>query len=72
MRRTTIYMPLLDEGTEVWVQVSAEALGNGLYKVLGIMPPEQNWRFQPGSVVALQERAFSSGDRGFEAVEAES
>lgn len=69
MKRVIIMMPLLDEGTDVWVGVPAEALDGDLYRVLGVMPSDQNWRFPPGSVVALRERVFSSGNVGLEAIE---
>jgi hypothetical protein len=57
----TIYMPLLAEGTEVFVPVQAEWLGDGRYRVFGPMPEDQEWKFPPGSVVRVYERKFSDG-----------
>jgi hypothetical protein len=47
----TIYMPLLDEGTEVWRPVQAEAQSSNAYLILGPMPEGEAWAFPPGSVV---------------------
>lgn len=51
---TTIYMPLLEEGTEVWRPVEAEPLESGLYLVMGPVPDDEIWRFPPGTVVRCE------------------
>jgi hypothetical protein len=40
--RATIFMPLLDEGTEVWRPVKAIRKSDG-YLVLGPMPSDEVW-----------------------------
>ena len=62
--QTTIYMPLLDEGTDVWVPVLAERLGESQYRVLGPMPDDQEWLFPPESIVRLASRSFATGHAG--------
>ena len=50
----TIYIRLLDEGTEVFRRTEAEELDNGLFKLLpapGYDPDDEHWEFTPGSVV---------------------
>jgi len=63
----TIYMPLLDEGTDVWAPVQAERLSSGRYRVLGPMPDHETWQFEPGCIVLVEERRFTSGTRGLAA-----
>jgi hypothetical protein len=62
--RNTIYMPLPDEGTDVWAPVVAEPFGDGFYLLVGPRPPDQFWRFPPGWVVSVSRRTFASGDDG--------
>jgi hypothetical protein len=64
-----IFMPLEDEGTPTWVEVSATDLGGGIFRVLGPMPTDQIWRFPPGATVKTKSRRFSDSAEGFEAVE---
>ena len=47
----TIYMQLLDEGTDVWRPVQAETLAGGLFRVLGPVPQDEKWAFSPGAIV---------------------
>jgi hypothetical protein len=63
-RRETIYMPLLNDGTDVWAPVLAEQIGEGRYRVLGPMPEDQEWRFGPGELVKVEKRTFSGGEIG--------
>lgn len=64
-----IYMPLVDEGTDVWAPVRADPFGRGFRRVRGPMPLGQLWAFPPGSVVAVADRTFSSGESGLVALE---
>lgn len=50
---TTIYMPLLEEGTNVWRPVIAEGLGNGRYRVVDRPPTDEEWAFATGAVVVV-------------------
>lgn len=58
---STIYVELLDEGTDCWRPVSAERLSVGVYRIVGTKPEDEIWRFQPGDVVRCKERQFSEG-----------
>ena len=52
---TTIFIPLLDEGTDVFRPTEAVPLGGGLYRVLATPdydPEDEHWKFPPGSTVA--------------------
>jgi len=58
---TTIYMPLLNEGTATWRPVTAERLGPDTFRVLGPKPADEEWEFGPGSVVRGAPRTFDDG-----------
>ena len=50
----TIYVKLLDEGTNVMRPTQGEALGGDLYRLLPTPdydPDDEHWEFPPGSVV---------------------
>lgn len=70
MASTTIYVGLLDEGTDVWRPVKAEPLGNDLYRIdpETEIPGDEQWQFGPGDTVRCRERNFDSGS-GLEAFE---
>ena len=57
----TVYVALLDEGTEVWRPVAVEQVGPGLFCLLGPVPEGERWQFQPGQVVRCEGRAFAGG-----------
>ena len=65
---TTLYMPLEAEGTEVWVPIEADPVGDGRFRVRGPMPTDQRWRFSPGTIVVAQNRRFADDSEGLEAV----
>jgi hypothetical protein len=67
MSTETIYMPLLNEGTTVWVPVTAEKLPDGRLRVLGPEPSDQDWAYKPGEVVAVERTIFHDGAEGFAA-----
>jgi hypothetical protein len=64
----TIYMLLLNEGTDVWRPVKATLVSADAYRVEGEMPDDEEWMFAPGSVVRCELRTFSDGE-GMAAVE---
>jgi hypothetical protein len=64
MRSQLIYVPLLDEGVDVWRPALAEALADGSFRLIGPVPEGEVWQFQPGDVVAGQEHVFSDGTEG--------
>lgn len=53
----TVYVELLEEGTETWRGTEALDIGNGFYKLL--LPPDYDpedemWAFLPGDIVRLE------------------
>ncbi len=65
---TTIYMPLLNEGTTVWRPVAAERLNRDTFRVAGPMPDDEGGAFAPGSVVTVAPQLFADGQSGIVAV----
>lgn len=65
----TIHMPLLNEGTDVWIPVPATLLSPGIYRIDGEASDGEEWKFQPGTVVRCAEKTFSGGKVGLAAVE---
>ncbi len=65
---TTIYMPLRDEGTEVWRPVEADPTPDGHYRVRGEVPDDEVWTFAPGSIVRCEWREFGEDDGAFVAI----
>jgi len=63
MRQRTIYVYLLDEGTDVWRPVAAEELRDGVYRIISENPDpdDERWEFPPGSVVRCEDRQLSDG-----------
>lgn len=60
----TIYIPLEDEGTDVWRPVRAERIRDGSYRIVddGTYDSSlERWRFLPGSVVVCESKTISSG-----------
>jgi hypothetical protein len=54
---TTVYVRLLDEGTDVWRPVLATPLGD-MYRLEGPKPDDERWQFEPGALVRCTERRF--------------
>lgn len=65
----TIYMPLLNEGVDVWRPVEATPLSADTYRVEGEMPGDEEWAFPPGTVVRCESKTFSGGEAGLTAIE---
>ena len=63
-RVVTVWMPLLDEGVDVWRPVDAEALPSGLYRIRSVneQPNDERWAFNAGDVVVCQHRHLSDGE----------
>jgi hypothetical protein len=68
--RSTIYVELLDEGTNCWRPVAAERLSEDTYRIVDMVPEGESWLFQPGEVVRCKERLFHDASRlaAFESV----
>jgi len=58
---TTIHMPLLNEGADVWRPVEAMKIGEIGYMVTENVPPDEEWAFQPGHILRCEERELSGG-----------
>ena len=59
----TVYVNLLDEGTDVIRPVSALRLGDNEYKLIesdNYNPEFENWEFLPGSRVRCEWRKYGS------------
>jgi len=63
-----IYMPLLNEGVDVWRPVEATRLSADTYRVEGEIPDDEEWAFAPGVVVRCQRQTFSEGEVGVAAI----
>ena len=61
----TIYVYLLNEGTDVWRPVEAEALGSDRYRITSrnLDPEEEQWQFSTDDIVRCEVRRQS--DREF-------
>lgn len=58
---TTIYMPLLGEGIDVYRPVEAMKIDDLGYMVTEPMPPEEEWAFPPGHILTCEERELADG-----------
>ncbi len=67
--RATIFVQLVDEGTTCWRPVSAEHFARDLYRIMGSVPEEETWQFQPGEVVRCKLHEFADGGAGLVAYE---
>jgi hypothetical protein len=62
---TTIYIRLLDEGTEVFRPTKADDLGDGVFKVLpspDYNPQDEKWEFVPGTLVRCEKRKLEGDE----------
>ena len=58
----TSYMPLLDEGIDVWRPIEAMALTGDTYRVEGQVPEDETWAFNPGAAVRCEWKTLSGGE----------
>ena len=58
---TTIHIPLLNEGTDVWRPASAEHIQDDVFRIVGEAPPDEKWQFTPGEVVRCRQQQLSGG-----------
>ena len=68
----TIYVALLDEGTNVWRLVPAETVGPNLYRIAPDAPynrADERWQFEPGEQVRCERRTLADGAQTMVAVE---
>jgi hypothetical protein len=53
-RDLVLYVPLLDEGTEVWRPATAVTHGRGRYRITSIAPDGETWAFNGGDIVRAE------------------
>jgi hypothetical protein len=54
MSKSVIYIPLLDEGTQVWRPTEGEEIADMIFRVLptpNYDPEGEQWAFPPGTIV---------------------
>ena len=63
-RSSTIYVYLLNEGTDVWRPVEAEHVGEDRYKIVSVNadPEDESWQFQGGAIVRCRQQRLSGGE----------
>jgi len=59
----TIYVYLLDEGTDVWRPVDAVHVEGSKYRIVGVNvdPDDEQWQFKTDQVVLCESRELSDG-----------
>jgi hypothetical protein len=59
----TIYVYLLDEGTDVWRPVEAVHLGDNRYRItlVNVDRSDEHWQFSKGDIVRCSRRVLSGG-----------
>jgi len=65
MNSETIYVALLDEGTDAWRPVQALRRGEGAFLIVSKNddPETESWEFSSGSLVRCEMRQLSGGER---------
>jgi hypothetical protein len=58
----TVYVALLDEGTQAWRLVPAGRMNDSTYELLDIVPSQEEWQFTPGQVVECEKLFLSGGE----------
>jgi hypothetical protein len=58
----TMQMPLLNEGTDVWRPVKVTPLEGAVYRVEGPQADDEEWEFEPGTLIEVKWRTFSNGE----------
>lgn len=64
----TIYVALLEEGTDVWRPVAAVPLGGNRFRLSGPTPEDEIWEYRPGDAVVAELRTFADTESGLVAV----
>jgi hypothetical protein len=57
----TVYVKLLEEGTDVWRPVEAQHLHDHCFLLLGKPEDDEMWEFSSGSTVICEHRELSGG-----------
>ena len=61
---TIVHVALLGEGTVVWRSAQANHVQGSVYELLGAIPEDEQWQFNPGQLVECEEQVFSGGKPG--------
>lgn len=65
----TVFVRLIDEGTDVWRPVRATRLGETTYRIADDpVPEDEAWSFQPGDIVVVERRHGDGRDEPLIAV----
>lgn len=69
--KSTIYVPLLDEGVEVWRPVEALHKEANIFVILSTNSDadDEHWQFSAGQSVRCRHKTFADGKTGLEAYE---
>jgi hypothetical protein len=59
----TIFIRLLEEGTEVYRPVNALEVGESVYRIEDCMPEDEIWEFQSGDIVYCIMKDFEGETR---------
>jgi hypothetical protein len=57
----TIYVDVVGGGIAFLRSVRAEHVARDIYRIVDIMPADEQWRYQPGQTVRCKKRKLSSG-----------
>jgi hypothetical protein len=57
----TVYVYLLNEGTDAWAPVKAERVGPDAFRLLPPQPRDEEWQFPPGSIVRCERQVKRKG-----------
>lgn len=61
--QTTVFVRLLDEGTDVWRPANAKHVRGMVYRLSSVeTPDDEAWEFAPGSLVRVERRMLSDGE----------
>jgi len=64
----TIYVRLLDEGTDVYRPVLSKLIDNNIYLIGQRQDNDERWEFEPNEIVEVEEHYFKDGVMGLIAV----
>jgi hypothetical protein len=56
-----IHVALRDEGTDCWRPVKAEHVESDLFRIVDVVPEDEQWAFQPENVVSCEQHEFNDG-----------
>ena len=62
MKMQTVYVYLLDEGSDAWAPVEAQYVTGSVYRIVGHRNADEKPEFAPGDLVHCRLRAFTDGE----------